>query len=176
MTLVLYHSWYGSTRRYAEELAGRLGARLLPLEEAGDHPAAEGEAIIVLSAVHGPVMPAADYVRRRPDLVRRHPVAVVNVGMTLLEEARAKDPLSRVLGEAAEKVRRFYLPGRMAYSELSAKHRVVMRSIIAALKAKPQKGPNERAMIENYGRDVDWMDMAELDPIVEWCKEAQQAT
>lgn len=168
---MLYHSWYGSTRRYAEELARQLHARIYPLANAGAVPAGEKDPLIVLSAVHGAAMPAADYVRRHHDLVENRPVAVVNVGMTLLEDARRKDPLRRVLGEKAEKVERFYLPGRMAYSELSRKHRLVMRGVVSAIKAKPQKNANDWAMIDNYGRDVDWTDMGELEPIVAWCEQ-----
>ena len=56
----------------------------------------------------------------------------------------------------------------MNYSELSAAHKNVMRGLITAVKMKPRKSANERNMIETYGKDVDRVDFARLEPIVEW--------
>lgn len=43
-----------------------------------------------------------------------------------------------------------------------------MRGLITAVKMKPRKSANERNMIETYGKDVDRVDFARLEPIVEW--------
>ncbi|MBZ8176957.1 hypothetical protein GP475_04260 [Corynebacterium poyangense] len=171
MSLVLHHSWYGSTRDYAAEFARRIDAEVLPLSHL--HPQqltqrSDGSPIVIFSAIHGPTMPAIDFVRRHPELVTLRPVAIACVGMTLLTEARQKDKMARSLGELAQNVARFYLPGRLLYSELSAKHRIMMTGIISALKAKPYRTDNEKAMIAGFGKDVDHTDYAELAPIVEW--------
>ncbi|HAT1211791.1 flavodoxin domain-containing protein [Corynebacterium striatum] len=96
MTTVIFDSVYGSTQRYAQELANQLNAEILPLADAKnqahlDKLGVDKQPLIVMSPVHGPSITAADFVKKH-DFGDR-PVAVVVVGMTLLEEARAKDQL-----------------------------------------------------------------------------------
>ena len=51
MTSVFYTTFYGSTRQYAEALAGRLGTVARELPATLD---ATGGPVVVLSPVHGP--------------------------------------------------------------------------------------------------------------------------
>lgn len=57
---------------------------------------------------------------------------------------------------------RFYVPGRMNYSELSGARKTLMAGIIGALRLKPRKSANERNMIDTYGKDVDRVDLSAL--------------
>ena len=176
MTTVLYESVYGSTREYAEALAARLGTAAVPLSDAD--PAAlraSAEPLVVLSYVHGPSVPAAGFVAGN-DLGSR-PVAVCAVGMTLLEVARAKDQMAGALGEKGN-VTRFYLPGRLNYSTMGRRHRMIMWGIIKALKAKraADRSPNDQAMIDSYDRDTDRVDRTELDQVVEWVQAQGQSS
>lgn len=170
MTTVLYESVYGSSRDYAEALANRLGTTAQPLSDA-DPAALRGSSspLIVLSYVHGPSIPAAGFVANN-DLGSR-PVAVCAVGMTLLDMARTKDQMAGAL-KKKEQVTRFYLPGRLSYSTMGRKHKMIMWGIIKALKAKKaaDRSDNDRAMIDSYDRDTDRVDLAELDPLVEWAQ------
>lgn len=164
MVTVLYESVYGSTADYATALAQRLGVTARPLADAVVDPG-DTDPLIVLSYVHGPVVPAASFVSRH-DLGGR-PTAVCAVGMTLLDVARARDQLA---GQVPDGVARFYLPGRLSYSTMSRKHRMIMWGIIRALRAKREadRSPNEQAMIDSHDRDTDLVDVTELDRVVEW--------
>ncbi|AGF71994.1 flavodoxin domain-containing protein [Corynebacterium halotolerans] len=167
---VLYDTSYGSTRQYAEELARRLGTTAQQLAEAAPAELTAGTGpLIVLSPVHGPSIPAAAFVAKH-DLGPR-PVAVCAVGMTLIDEARRKDQMAGMLSDRPE-VARFYLPGRLAYSTMNRRHRMIMWGIIKALKAKPEsaRSANDRAMIDSFDRDTDRVDLAELDAVVEWAQ------
>ena len=168
MVTVLYESAYGSTARYAHALAERLGTSARPLADA--HLEASGPSdgpLIVLSYVHGPVVPAASFVAKQ-DLGGR-PAAVCAVGMTLLDVARANDQLASSVPEG---VARFYLPGRLDYSTMSRKHRMMMWGFVKALQAKREadRSPNDQAVIDSYDRDTDRVDLSELDQVVEWAR------
>lgn len=165
MTTVLYESAYGSTAQYAHALAERLGVTATPLADADRVPSSGP--IIVLSYVHGPVVPAAAFVAKQP--AGQRPVAVCAVGMTLLDVARTKDQLR---GMVPEGVARFYLPGRLSYSTMSRRHRLIMWGIVKALRAKREadRSPNEQAMIDSHDRDTDCVDLAELDAVVAWAE------
>lgn len=168
MVSVLYESAYGSTEQYARALAARLGVTAVPLADA-PAVADPNDPLVVLSHVHGPVIPAASWVSKQ-DLGGR-PVAVCAVGMTLLDVARAKDQLK---GMVPQGVARFYLPGRLSYSSMSFKHRMIMWGIIKALKARrvADRSPNDQAMIDSYDTDTDRVDLSELDAVVEWVQDA----
>jgi len=166
---VLYQSFYGSTRQYAEALATQLGtvAQEFP-EDPSRIDVPPAAPLIVLSPVHGPAVAGADLLKKL-DLTGT-PAALCSVGMTLSEEARDKDRSAGLLGEKKDAVTRFYLPGRMNYSELTGRHRTIMRTIITAIRMKPGKSDNDRAMIDANDRDVDRVDLAELDPVVAWAR------
>ena len=176
MTAIYYASFYGSTKQYAEELATRLGATAKEIAKEIDEDTASAirashEPLIILSPIHGPVHPGVKVVKEvGKEGVEKRKVALVTVGMTLDHVVETQDPARALLGDLAEYVERFYLPGRLNYSELSPKHRNIMKGLITMLKLKPGKTENERMMIDTYGKDVDRVDLNRLDAIVEWVK------
>lgn len=168
--IITYASIYGSTERYAQDLARRLGTQPLRIDahtEVSDallqHPTAP---LVVLSPVHGPMNAGAKFIADNE--LGNRPVALCTVGMTLDEVAVDKDGAQRALGVKAPVVQRFYLPGRLNYSELSPTHRSTMWTIIKMLKVKPRKSANDKMMIETFDTDVDRVDFQLLDPVVEW--------
>lgn len=168
-TIVAFESTYGSTRQYAEELAARCGVSAVPLGEAPEHLTDHPDAtLVVLSPVHGPMNAGAKFITDT-DLGSRR-VALCTVGMTLDDVAVKKDGAARQLGNKADQVTRFYLPGRLNYSELSTAHRTTMWTVVNMLRAKPMKNANDKMMIETFDTDVDRVDISRLDPVVAWIK------
>lgn len=169
---IYFSSVYGSTRQYAEELARRLGTAAQEIPDPSEVSAAAEEGpIIVLAPAHGPMNAAAKFAKALPEqTTETRPTCVVTVGMTLDHVVQETDPTAELLGDRASQIQRFYLPGRLNYSELSKAHLGVMRGIISALKLKPRKSENERAMIEGYKKDTDRVDLSRLDEIVAWCE------
>lgn len=165
-----YASYYGSTRQYADALAGRLGAvaEQIPAPSSVSSDATAGP-IVVLAPAHGPMHDGVKFVLALDGAVlRSRPIALATVGMTLDDEAASKDATGDLLGVSAEHVARFYLPGRMNYSALSGAHKTVMAGVVGGLRLKRRKSANERNMIDTYGKDVDRVDLSRLDPVVQW--------
>lgn len=167
MTSVFYTTFYGSTRQYAEALAARLGTVARELPATLD---ATGGPVVVLSPVHGPSHPGVRFIKSLPEIDR--PLALVTVGMTLVDVARHDDASGTLLGDRAGQVTRFYLPGRLNYSELTTAHRWTMKALVGALRLKRERTENEQAMVDSYGRDIDRVDLALLDPVVQWAQRA----
>jgi len=167
MTSVFYTTSYGSTRQYAEALAARLGTVARELPATLD---AAGGPVVVLSPVHGPSHPGVRFIKSLPAIDR--PLALVTVGMTPVDVARHDDASGPLLGDRAGQVTRFYLPGRLKYSELTTAHRWAMKALVGALRLKRERTENEQAMVDSYGRDTDRVDLTLLDPVVEWAQRA----
>lgn len=172
---IYFSSVYGSTRQYAGELARRLGTTAQEIPDPAEVPAsAEEGPIVVLAPAHGPMNAAAKFAKALPEqTVQARPTCVVTVGMTLDHVVQETDPTAELLGDRASHIKRFYLPGRLNYAELTPAHLGVMRGIIGALKLKPRKSENERAMIEGYRKDTDRVDLSRLDEIVAWCEASE---
>lgn len=174
MTDVFYASYYGSTKQYADALAERLGvtAREITNESASLIDASSASPIIVLSPIHGPSHPGVKFVKEleKAGVVDKRRIALATVGMTLDDVVVAQDPAGELLGALEGRIERFYLPGRMNYSELSAKHRNIMKGLVTMLKMKPGKSENDQMMIDTYGQDVDRVDLGRLDAIVGWAR------
>ena len=167
MTSVFYATFYGSTRQYAEALAARLGTVARELPATLD---ATGGPVVVLSPVHGPSHPGVRFIKSLPAIDR--PLALVTVGMTLVDVARHDDAPGTLLGDRAGQVTRFYLPGRLKYSELTTAHRWTMKALVGALRLKRERTEDEQALVDSYGQDIDRVDLTLLDPVVEWAQRA----
>ena len=168
---IYYASFYGSTRAYADALAQQLGCTAQ--EIGGVAPAAAGGPILVLAPMHGPSNAGVSFIKELPaEVLEARPVCLATVGMTLDHVVQEKDPAASLLGSRAGQVHRFYLPGRLNYSELSTGHTGIMRGIVSALRLKPGKSENDRMMIDTYGKDTDRVDLERLAPIVQWARDA----
>ena len=167
MTSVFYTTFYGSTRQYAEALASRLGTVARELPATLD---ATGGPVVVLSPVHGPSHPGVRFIKSLPAIDR--PLALVTVGMTPVDAARHDDASGPLLGDRAGQVTRFYLPGRLNYSELTTAHRWTMKALVGALRLKRERTENEQALVDSYGQDIDRVDLTLLDPVVQWAQRA----
>ncbi|WKD59555.1 flavodoxin domain-containing protein [Corynebacterium caspium] len=166
---IIYHSVYGSTQNYAEYLAAELGAELFSMKAAKKaliQAQKNAGPVIIMAPTYGPHNAMIDFIR--DNYFYGLPVAAVAVGMTLPEIAREKDNLANQLPKDCA---RFYLPGRLNYSAISQTHRSVMFSLISALRLKPRKNPNDRAMIAGYDKDTDNVDFGELAGIIAWVRE-----
>ncbi|MBG6122745.1 flavodoxin domain-containing protein [Corynebacterium aquatimens] len=171
-TSIFYTSYYGSTQRYAEALAEQIGVTAVELPDPAT-VTADGGPIVILSPIHGPSHPGARFVKELgEEVVDKRKLCLATVGMTLDEVAVEQDAARDLLGKRADRVARFYLPGRLNYPELTPSHRNVMRAMVTMLKLKPGKTANERMMIDSYGKDVDRVDLGRLDEIVEWLAES----
>lgn len=167
MVRIYYSTVYGSTREYAEELASLLDdtAHEIP----SSPPEIDGP-VVVLSPIHGPSHAGAKFVKSLPADV---PVALVTTCMST--NASETDPARSILGGRADSVERFYLPGRLNYSEMSVKHKMVMRGLVTALKAKGNLTASEQDTVDMHGKDTDRVDFAELDPVVAWVRRQANA-
>ncbi|AEQ06284.1 flavodoxin domain-containing protein [Corynebacterium pseudotuberculosis] len=164
MIHIRFHSVYGSTKYYAEALAQAVGALSI---EALDVPIpSDGLPVVILSPVHGPSIAGIKVAQRYHET---HPIALVAVGMTLLDVAQKRDQMR---SSAPEDCARFYLPGRLDYSQLNPAHRAAMTSLVAFLKAKPLKNANDKSIIAGYNKTVDHVDVDKLKPVIQWAHSA----
>lgn len=167
-TIIIYGSCYGTTKIYAEALAERMGLHAVPYDRAGD--LGGYQKIIYLGGLYaGGVKGLAKTVRKvDPTVCRRF--AVITVGLADPEDEEyvrnIRTSAGRQIPETLREKSEFYhLRGGIDYARLNFTHRTLMKLLYNQVKKKPleDQGAETRAIIETYGKKVDFMDMGRLD-------------
>ncbi|WP_033507688.1 flavodoxin domain-containing protein [Bifidobacterium pullorum] len=191
-TLIVYGGRYGTTERYADELARLLGTAAVPYVAVDDVSLVTADVIVYLGAVFAGGVPGlkrtmarlvnvTERIRRFPreddpvaEASRRPRVIVVTVGLGdpaipgNAEHLRAV--VDRQLPPAvAAHVECFHLRGGIDYASLSPKHRAMMWMMWQHEKRVPEDEwtDDTRMFNETYGGAVDMVDFATLQPIVD---------
>ena len=167
-TIIIYGSCYGTTKIYAEALAERMGLHAVPSDRAGD--LGGYQTIIYLGGLYaGGVKGLAKTVRKvDPTACRRF--AVITVGLADPEDEEyvrnIRTSAGRQIPETLREKSEFYhLRGGIDYARLNFMHRTLMKLLYNQVNKKPleDQGAETRAIIETYGKKVDFMDMGRLD-------------
>ena len=145
--LVLYGSKYGSTRRYAQELARRLGFDCLDHRQATGQEAGQYPVIVYGGGLYAGGVTGLKQTCRRMD--------------------QAGPGRAAQQQDAGAAHRFFYLRGAMDYSALSAAHRAMMWGLVQKLKhtPAPRRTPEDEQLLATYGQRIDFVDLASLEPL-----------
>lgn len=171
-----FSSVYGSTRVYAEALAHALGRRAVDITDGV--PAGEGDwdraqlPLIFVGPVYGVKLLGADYAAEAAKAVdtetASQKVAFVTVGLTDPDKAAAKDSSAKFFGDEKDRIRRFYVPGRLHYPELKRVHRTAIKGMLLYYSTKPGATPFEEDLVASGGVGFDKVDIDKILPVVQW--------
>lgn len=164
-TLITYGSQYGSTKQYAESFAALTSFPVLPYSEVQD--AAACDCVIHFGALYaGGVLGLRHIVSLLPE---RAKLVIVTVGLAdVQDEENIKNIRRSIRAQVSEDVLNhtdiFHLRGAIDYDRLDFKHRTMMALLYAKAKRLPEEKKNAetRAMIETYGKQVNFVDDATL--------------
>lgn len=167
-TLILYGSQYGTTKRYADELSRLTGLPALSYEKAAD--LAGCEQIVYLGGLYaGGVKGLKQAVKKFPAGVR---LILVTVGLADVQDEQNIENIRRSVrrqlpAEVLQNTAFFHLRGGIDYSKLNLTHRTMMTLLYNHARKLPpeQQNAETRAMIETFGKQVDFVDLAALRPI-----------
>lgn len=171
-TILLYGSCYGTSRRYARALAEKTGLACYPYTEASR--AADCTTLVYVGGLYaGGIFGLSKALQSlHPDTQRRY--ILVTVGL-----ADPRDPKNvenirvsmrkRLPGKVMEQAEVFHLRGGIDYAKLSLAHKTMMALLYHAVKRKPQAelDGDARAMLETYGKQVDFVDLSTLEPVIQ---------
>lgn len=167
-TLILYGSQYGTTKRYADELSRLTGLPALSYEKAVD--LAGCEQIVYLGGLYaGGVKGLKQTAKKFPAGVR---LILVTVGLADVQDEQNIENIRRSVRRQLpagllQNTVLFHLRGGIDYGKLSLPHRAMMTLLYNhARKLSPeQQSAETKAMIETFGRQVDFVDFAALAPV-----------
>lgn len=171
--LIIYGSQYGSARRYAERLAEMTSLEAVEykaVKDLGDY-----DRIVYLGSLYaGGVTGLKQTVGK---MSPRQELIVSTVGLADPTDASnvahiRQSIKGQIPAHFYDESRLFHLRGAIDYTKLNLKYRLMM-SLLAKKVAKlpeEQQNAETRAMLETYGKQVDFVDFSLLQPIVDKIK------
>ena len=171
-----YGSQYGTAKRYAEELSNRLGFELKSYEEVADVNLYD--TIIYVGALYaGGVLGMKKTFKGMKDS-NGHTIVIATVGLADPTDKTNTDTIKKGMKnqlptEVYDKASIFHLRGGIDYSKLGFKHKTMMGMLYKKAVTLPEdkKTSEVRAMIETYNKQVDFVDLITIEPIVNACFE-----
>lgn len=169
--IIVYGSQYGSTRRYAEKLSEQIG---IPAVGYKDVPnLSDMKIIIYLGGLYaGGVLGLAKTLRNF-SLQDGQKLILVTVGLADPNEPENQHNIRTSLQKQLpagllDQAKIFHLRGGIDYQQLSFGHRTMMKLLYQSLRRTPleKQTAENRALIETYGKKVDFTDFGALEPIV----------
>ncbi len=171
--LIIYGSRYGSTKRYAERLAEMTGTEAVEYKAVKDLD--DYDRIVYLGSLYaGGVTGLKQTVGK---MSPQQELIVSTVGLADPTDASnvahiRQSIKGQIPAHFYDESRLFHLRGAIDYTKLNLKYRLMM-SLLAKKVAKlseEQQNAETRAMLETYGKQVDFVDFSSLQPIVDKIK------
>ena len=170
--ILLYGSRYGSTRRYAEKLSEQTGIPAVSYKKAP--VLSDRKTIVFLGGLYaGGVLGLAKTLGRL-SLQNGQKLILVTVGLADPNEAETRSNIRASLQrqlpvELLDRAKVFHLRGGMDYQKLSFGHRTMMKLLYQSLRGTPleEQTAENRALMETYGKQVDFTDFGALEPIIQ---------
>lgn len=170
--IILYGSKYGSTQRYAEKLSQETG---IPAVRYQDAPVLTDQKIIVyLGALYAGGVLGVGKALRGLSLRDGQRLILVTVGLADPNDPETRSNIRTSLQgqlppELFNRTKIYHLRGGIDYQKLSFPHRTVMKLLYQSLRRTPaeKQTAENRALMETYGKQVDFTDFKTLEPIIQ---------
>lgn len=170
MLKVAYGSVYGHAQNYAQSFAESFGLTAQPYKELG--PLNGRDSIVYFGALYAGGVKGLTSLKGTAKWF-----ILVTVGL-----ANPKDPeniksIHRSIEASRQKLdfeisKIFLLRGGIDYSHLRIHHKVLMKFLYLKIKKIPVEKQSEevKTMIQTYGSQVNFLDLATLDPVIDYVK------
>lgn len=169
--IIVYGSQYGSTCRYAKKLSKQTNIPAVSYKQIPD--LSDMKTIIYLGGLYAGGVLGLLKTLRSFSLHREQTLIIVTVGLADPKEPENQENIraslqERLPAELFHQAKIFHLRGSIDYKNLNLRHRAMMTLLYQTVrKTPPEKQTAEnRAFVETYGKQVDFTDFNELEPII----------
>ena len=169
--IIIYGSYYGTTKQYAEELSKRTNIEAISYQSVKEINNYDN--IIYLGGLYaGGVLGLSKTIKKLNNISSKK-IIIATVGLSDPTDEVNKNNIrnnikSQIPREIFEKVKIFHLRGGIDYSKLNFIHRNMMKLLYNAVKNLPEEKQTaeDRAMIETYNKKIDFIDFSSLGKII----------
>ena len=171
-SIIIYASHYGATKQYADELSRRTNIKVISFKKVNQQ-INDYDNIIYLGALYaGGVLGMSKTLKKLNNILNKK-IIIVTVGLSDPTDEVNKNNIrnkikNQISREVFEKAKIFHLRGGIDYSKLNFAHKTMMKLLYNAVKNLPKEKltAEDRAMIETYNKNVNFIDFSSLDEII----------
>lgn len=172
-TIVVYSSKYGSTRRYAEWIAQDLGADLTDVSQLTSAQLGKYDTVVFGGGLYAGGLSGAKGFTRHAAVLAGKRLILFTVGLSDPAQAETIEKIRAGLckclpADVLNVAQLFFLRGSIDYTRLNFVHRMMMGMMdkILRKKAESERSESDKALIQSYGKTIDFTDRQSIAPIV----------
>lgn len=170
--IIIYGSYYGTTKQYAKELERQIGIQAISYDEI--HFLDDYDLIVYLGALYAGGVYGLKKTFSKFDLKNKN-LIIVTVGLADPYDVTNKRNIENSLKKQIPFYNQYsllHLRGGIDYKALSFKHRIMMSLLYKKVKTIDISKQTEemKTMVETYGKKVNFVDYSQLEQIVSCIK------
>ena len=166
-TVVLYASRYGTTERYAKEIAQRLGCEAVNVKQWKQQRFSDYDTVIFGGSLYASAIRGVKALTKHEALLDGKRLIVFTVGMAAPDSPTLEQVWAQNFSpDMQRRIAFFHLRGAIDYARLSPLHRLMMAGMHAAIGRMKEPTEELRLRQETYGTRLEWTDRAAVEPIV----------
>ena len=169
--IIIYGSFYGTTKKYAEALAEKTGIKACSYKDIKDINAYR--TIVYLGGLYAGGVEGMKKTFKNLTDISDKKLIIATVGLADPADKQNTDHIkskmrTQLSPELYEKASIFHLRGGIDYSKISLLHKTMMNMVYKKALSVPEEERTAeiRAMIETYNKQVDFVDLNSLKPII----------
>lgn len=167
-TLVIYHSRYGATKSYVEELCKDINIESVEAKKCTKNHILNHDTLVIAGSIQISKLKVLNILSKYTKYLYGKDVYLLAVGLNEdIEEAiqdikKQHDQLSEFHLKDI-----FYCPGKLNVNEMKWIHRKLFGFVSSALKKQKDISPSDQKFLAAIENTVDYRNMTYLDPIKE---------
>ena len=174
--VILYGSHYGSTLQYAKKLSELTNIPAVHYKD--DLDLSKMQTIIYMGGLYAGGVLGLAKTFRHFSLQDGQKIILITVGLSDPDEPENRQNIRKAIQKQLPsnlfyQAKLFHLRGSIDYQRLSLGHRTIMALLYRSLRKIPldQQTTENRALIETYGKQVNYIDFGALETIIQEIEE-----
>lgn len=170
--IIIYGSHYGTTKLYADKMSERTHIKKISYQQVQDLN--QYQVIIYVGALYAGGVLGLSKTMKKIKEPRNVKIMIITVGLAdpndKINEKNIRGNIKKQISqEIYDRVQIYHLRGGIDYSKLSFQHKTLMKLMYIAEKKIPEEKRNAEtnAIIETYGKQVNYVDYQSLERIIE---------
>ncbi|HEY4536606.1 MAG TPA: flavodoxin domain-containing protein [Enteractinococcus sp.] len=175
--IVIYETKYGSTRQYAQWIAGALNCEIYARTAVEPNELNAFDTVIYGGPIYTGGVRGVKFIRYNFDILRHKNLVLFTCGLSDPTDPDTIVNIYERLGtiltrQMIQHMKIFHLRGAIDYSKLNVAHRAIMAMVVRPVKKKypASRTAEEQHMLDTYGKAVDFTDRNAVNPIVDYVR------
>lgn len=168
--IVVYKTKYGSTKTYAEWIAGEIGCEAVEAKNIDADLLAAYDTIVYGGGLYAEIINGVSLITKNMGGLEGKRIFVYTTGITPLDCRDYYDKMvieKNFKPEIRNKVKVYNFLGKMVMSELSVVHRTALKTLKKIMSEKKNPTQMEKLLVELCDADGDFSDREAIKPLVE---------